>query len=149
MLWLPLKLFKTAIRVVLVVALVPLPTPAKCISLQLTLKGRIEGSAEGVKVLVEVTSSTPGDSDKEVRQESRIKESQFTVVAFFNTTSKTAAAETCDRRPYLVTVTLTKGKQVLDRQTVTIEQDFRVEKGGDYRLTKPIMLHGDSGDKQK
>jgi hypothetical protein len=93
------------------------------------------------RVVVEVASATEGDSDTEVRQESSIKESRFQISAWFNTTSNVISAETCDRLPHLVIVKLMKGEQVLDRQTLTVERDFRRTKSDDYQLKRQITLH--------
>jgi len=138
---LPLKLFKTLVGFVLALVLVQLPTVGKCISLQLSLQGTIEGRASDLKVVVEVSSTTQGDSVTDVRQESSLNESNFHVVAWFNTTSNVVAAETCDRRPHLVTVKLVRGNQVVDQQVLTVEKDFHRTKTGDYELRKPITLH--------
>ncbi len=141
MLRMPLKIAKILTGLVLVFALAQLPTIGKCISLQLTLKGTIDGPAKDLKVVVEVTSGTHGDSVKDVRQESSIEESRFRVLAWFNTTSNVVSAETCDRKPHLVTVKLMRGDQVLDQRELTIETDFRLTKTGDYEMKKPITLH--------
>ena len=114
---------------------------AKCISLQLTLKGEIVGATKDQRVIVEVTSATPGDSATDVRQNSSIKDSHFRVLAWFNTTSNVVSVETCDRTPHLVVVKLVEGDQVLDRQTLTVETDFLRTKSGDYELKRPITLH--------
>jgi hypothetical protein len=136
-----LPLVKSYFRLLLMVTLVQLPVIAKCISLQLTLKGAIEGSStKELKVVVEVASATNGDSDTAVRQKSSIEVSRFQVFAWFDTTSNVISAETCDRSPHLVVVKLVKGDQVLDRQTLTVERDFRRTKSGDYELKKPITL---------
>jgi hypothetical protein len=141
MLRMPLKCFGSSAAIVLALVLVQLPTLGKCISLQLSLKGAIEGPTSDLKVVVEVSSATQGDSVTDVRQKSSIEESDFRVLAWFNTTSNVVAAETCDRRPHLVTVKLMQGDQVLDRRTLTVETDFRRTKSGDYQLKRPITLH--------
>jgi hypothetical protein len=135
------SLVKWHVRLLLVVALMQLPVVAKCISIQLDLNGEIVGSAKDLTVVVEVTSATEGDSDTKVRQKSSIEESRFQVFAWFDETSNVISEETCDRRPHLVIVKLMKGEQVLDRQTLTVEQDFRRTKSGDYRLKRPLSLH--------
>jgi hypothetical protein len=138
----PLKFLKALVGLVLTLLLVQPPTEGKCISLQVTLKGKIEGpTRDHLRVIVEISSATQGDSDTDVRQKSSIEESDFLVVAWFNTTSNVVAAETCDRRPHLVTVKLMQGDQVLDRQELTVERDFRLTKTRDYELKKPITLH--------
>jgi len=137
----PLKFLKTLVGLVLTLVLAQPPAAGKCISLQFTLKGKIEGPTRDLKVIVEISSATQGDSVTNVRQQSSIEESDFRVLAWFNTTSNVVAAETCDRRPHLVTVKLMRGEQVLDRQTLTVERDFRRTKKGDYELKKPITLH--------
>jgi hypothetical protein len=137
----PLKIVKILTGLVLVFALAQIPTIGKCVSLQLTLKGTIDGPAKDLKVVVEVTSGTHGDSAKDVRQESSIAESRFRVLAWFNTTSNIVSAETCDRKPHWVTVKLMRGNQVLDRRELTVETDFRLTKTGEYELRKPIALH--------
>jgi hypothetical protein len=135
------SLVKWHVRLLLVVALMQLPVVAKCISIQLDLNGEIVGSAKDLTVVVEVTSATEGDSDTKVRQKSSIEESRFQVFAWFDETSNVISEETCDRRPHIVIVKLMKGEQVLDRQTLTVEQDFRRTKSGDYRLKRPLSLH--------
>jgi hypothetical protein len=135
------RLVKAYVRLLLVVALVQFPVVAKCISLQLALNGEIVGSTTDLTVVVEVASATEGDSDTEVRQKSSIEEPRFQVFAWFNTTSNVISAETCDRKPHLVIVKLMKGEQVLDRQTLTVERDFRRTKSGGYQLKTPITLH--------
>jgi hypothetical protein len=138
----PLNFLKALVGLVLTLLLVQPPTEGKCISLQVTLKGKIEGpTRDHLKVIVEISSATQGDSVTDVRQKSSIEESDFHVLAWFNTTSNVVAAETCDRRPHLVTVKLMQGDQVLDRQTLTVETDFRRTKSGDYQLKRPITLH--------
>jgi hypothetical protein len=132
---------KRHVRLLLVVALLQLPAIAKCISLELALNGEIAGSTKDLTVVVGVASATEGDSDTEVRQKSSIQESRFQVIAWFNTTSNVISAETCDRRPHLLIVKLMKGEQVLDRQTLTVERDFRRTKSGGYQLKRPITLH--------
>jgi hypothetical protein len=118
-----------------------LPVVAKCISLQLALNGEIAGFAKDLTVVVEVASATEGDSDRKVRQKSSIEESRFQISAWFDETSNVISEETCDRRPHLVIVKLMKGEQVLDRQTLTVERDFRRTKSGGYQLNRPITLH--------
>jgi hypothetical protein len=135
------KLVKRHVRLLLIVALVQLPVIAKCISLQLTLNGQIVGTTKDLTVVVEVASATEGDSEIGVRQKLSIEESRFQVVAWFNTTSNVVSTETCDRKPHLVIVKLMKGEQVLDRQTLTVERDFRRTKSSDYQLKRPITLH--------
>jgi hypothetical protein len=137
----PLRALPYLVVLLIGVALGLGPAIAKCISLQLTLKGEIDGATKDSKVVVEIASATHGDSVTEVRQESSIKESHFRVVGWFNTTSNVVSAETCDRRPHLVTVKLAEGEQILDQQTLTVETDFRRTKAGDYELKKPIVLH--------
>jgi hypothetical protein len=132
---------KRLVRLLVVIALVQLPVVAKCISLQLALSGEIVGSTKDLTVVVEVASATEGDSDTKVRQKSSIEKSRFQVFAWFNETSNVISEETCDRRPHIVIVKLMKGEQVLDRQTLTVEQDFRRTKSGDYRLKRPVTLH--------
>jgi hypothetical protein len=109
------------------------------------LNGNIVGSTKHLTVLLEVASATEGDSDTEVRQKSSIEESRFHVLGWFDTTSNVISAETCDRKPHLVVVKLMQGKQVLDRQTLTVEQDFRRTKSGGYQLKRPITLHRSVG----
>ena len=135
------RLVTRHVRLLLVVALVQLPVVAKCVSLELALNGEIVGPTKDLRVVVEVASATEGDSDTEVRQESSIKESRFQISAWFNTTSHVISAETCDRLPHLVIVKLMKGEQVLDRQTLTVERDFRRTKSDDYQLKRQITLH--------
>ncbi len=135
------RLVKKHVRLLLVVALVQLPLVAKCISLQLALNGEILGSTKDLTVVVEVASATEGDSDTEVRQKSSIEKSRFQIFAWFDETSNVISEETCDRRPHLVIVKLMKGTQVLDQQTLTVEQDFRRTKSGGYHLKRPITLH--------
>jgi hypothetical protein len=127
--------------ILLLATLVQLSAVAKCISLQLVLNGEIVGSTKDLTVVVEVASATEGDSDTAVRQKLSIEESHFQVFAWFNTTSNVVSAETCDRSPHLVTVKLVKGEEVLDRQTLTVERDFRRTKSGGYKLKRPITLH--------
>lgn len=141
MLRMPVRILENLVRLLLVVAMVHLPSLAKCVSLQITLEGVIERPTKGLKIVVEVGSATNGDSVTDVRQESSVKESRFRALAWFNTTSNVVSVETCDRRPHLVTVKLIQGEQVLDRQTLTVETDFRRTKKGDYELKKPITLH--------
>jgi hypothetical protein len=141
MLWMPLKNVQTLLGVALVLVLVPTPMVAKCISLQLTLTGEIEGPTKDVRVIVEVTSATQGDPVTDVRQESSIEGSHFRVIAWFNTTSNVISRETCDRRPRLVTIKLMRGDQVLDRQTLAVETAFRLRKKGNYELKEPITLY--------
>jgi hypothetical protein len=135
------RLVKWHVRLLLVVALVQLPVVAKCISLQLALNGEIVGSGKDLIVVVEVASATEGDSNTEVRQKSSIEESRFQIFAWFDETSNVISEETCDRRPHLVIVKLMKGEQVLDRQTLMVERDFRRTKSGGYHLKRPITLH--------
>ncbi len=137
----PLEFLKTLVVLVLILVLAQPPTAGKCISLQFTLKGKIQGPTRDLKVIVEISSATQGDSVTTVRQKSSIEESDFRVLAWFNTTSNVVAAETCDRRPHLIVVKLMQGDQVLDRQALTAERDFRLTKTGDYELKKPITLH--------
>jgi hypothetical protein len=137
----PLKIFGSTAAIVLTFVLVQLPTVGKCISLQLSLKGTIEGPTSDLKVVVEISSATQGDSVTDVRQESSLDGSNFHVVAWFNTTSNVVSAETCDRRPHLVTVKLLRGDEVLDRLTLTVETDFHRTKSGDYQLKRPTTLH--------
>jgi hypothetical protein len=135
------RLVKTYVQLLLVVALLQVPVVAKCISLRMDLSGSIVGSTKDLKVVMEVASATKGDLDSAVRQESSIEESRFKVLAWFDTTSNVISAETCDRKPHLVIVKLMHGEQVLDRQTLTVERDFRRSKSGDYQLKSPITLH--------
>jgi len=135
------RLVKRYVRLLLVVALVQFPLVAKCISLQLALNGEIVGPTKDLTVVVEVASATAGDSDTAVRQKSSIEESRFQIFAWFDETSNVISEETCDRRPHLVIVKLMQGEQVLDRQTLTIERDFRRTKSGGYQLKRPITLH--------
>jgi hypothetical protein len=144
MMRMPLKFFKAIVGLVMALALVQLPTAGKYIPLQLMLKDRIKRPTSGLKVVVQVSSATQGDSVTEVRQESSIEEANFRVLAWFNTTSNVVAAETCDRRPHLVSVKLMWGNQVLDLQVLTVESDFRRTKTGDYQLKKPIALNADA-----
>jgi hypothetical protein len=75
------RLVKTYVQLLLAVALLQVPVVAKCISLRMDLSGSIVGSTKGLKVVVEVSSATKGDSDSAVRQESSIEESRFKVLA--------------------------------------------------------------------
>ena len=104
------------------------------------LNGNIVGSTKDLTVLVEVASATEGDSDTEVRQKTSIEKSRFQMLAWFDTTSNVISVETCDRKPHLVIVKLMQGEQVLDRQTLTVERDFRRTKSGGYQLKRPITL---------
>jgi hypothetical protein len=135
------RLVKTHVRLLLIATLVQLPVFAKCISLQLALNGEIVGSTKDLTVVVEVASASEGDSDTQVRQKSSVEESRFQILAWFNTTSNVISAETCDRKPHLVIVKLMKEERVLDRQTLTVERDFRRIKSGGYQLKRPITLH--------
>lgn len=141
MLRMPLRLFSSGVGLVLAIALAQLPVVGKCLSMQLNLNGTIEGLTSDLKVVVEVSSATQGDSVTDVRRESSVGKSSFRVLAWFNTTSHLVAAETCDRRPHLVTVKLVRGDLVLDQVVLTIETDFRRTKTGDYELKKAIALH--------
>jgi hypothetical protein len=136
-----LRLVKTYVPLLLVVALMQLPLFGKCISLRMDLSGSISGSTKDLTVLIEVASAATGDSDVEVRQESSIKASRFQILAWFDTTSNVISTETCDREPHLVTVKLMLEGQVLDQQTLTIERDFHRTKSGGYKLKRPITLH--------
>jgi len=136
-----LGILKTLFCVLLVVALVQLSAAAKCISLRMDLNGNIVGSTKDLKVFVEVASASSGDSDTQVRQDSSIEGSRFRVLAWFDTTSNIISTETCDRNPHLVTVKLMQGEEVLDRQTLSVERDFRRTKSGGYKLKMPITLH--------
>jgi hypothetical protein len=135
------RILETLFCVLLIVALVESPAAAKCISLQMDLNGEIAGSTKDLKVVVEIASASAGDSDTEVRQNSSIEGSHFRVIAWFDTTSNIISTETCDRNPHLVTVKLMQGDQVLDRQTLSVERDFRRTKSGGYKLQRPITLH--------
>ncbi|PYT52895.1 MAG: hypothetical protein DMG43_10485 [Acidobacteria bacterium] len=134
------RLVKTYVQLLLVGALLQIPVIAKCISLRMDLNGNIVGSTKDLTVLVEVASATEGDSDTEVRQKTSIEESRFQMLAWFDTTSNVISVETCDRKPHLVIVKLMQGEQVLDRQTLTVERDFRRTKSGGYQLKRPITL---------
>ena len=140
-----MKTIRTLLGFVLALALVQPPTSGKCISLQLPLKGKIEGATKGVKVIVGATSLTEGDAVSDIRQESSIEESHFRVLAWFNTTSNLVSEETCDRRPGVITVKLMRGDHVLDHRTLAVETTFRLTKKGDYELKEPITLHTAGG----
>ncbi len=133
-------LVKRYVQLLLVGALLQIPVIAKCISVRTDLNGNIVGSTKDLTVLVEVASATEGDSDTEVRQKTSIEESRFQMLAWFDTTSNVISVETCDRKPHLVIVKLMQGEQVLDRQTLTVERDFRRTKSGGYQLKRPITL---------
>ena len=134
------RLVKTYVQLLLVGALLQIPVIAKCISVRMDLNGNIVGSTKDLTVLVEVASATEGDSDTEVRQKTSIEESRFQMLAWFDTTSNVISVEACDRKPHLVIVKLMQGEQVLDRQTLTVERDFRRTKSGGYQLKRPITL---------
>jgi hypothetical protein len=136
-----IRILETILCVFLVVALVESPAAAKCISLRIDLNGDIVGSTKDLKVVVEIASASAGDSDTEARQDSSIEGSRFRVLAWFDTTSNIISTETCDRNPHLVTVKLMQGEQVLDRQTLSVERDFRRTKSRGYKLQRPITLH--------
>jgi hypothetical protein len=132
---------KTYARLFMVMGLLQTTLIAKCISVQLALKGEIVGPTKDLTVVVEVASATEGDSNTEVRQKSSIEGSRFEVFAWFNTTSNIVSAETCDRSPHLVMVKLMKEQEILDRQTLTVEQDFHRTRSGGYKLNRAITLH--------
>lgn len=135
---------RSLVKAIVLAALVEcahVPTLAKCASLEVTVKGEIEGTATGLNVLVEISSDTPGDAITDSRQTVSLQGSQFRVVASFNTTSNLVSAETCDRKPHSITVKLMRGDQVLDRQVLSIEKDFRRTKKGGYDLARPLILH--------
>jgi hypothetical protein len=144
MLRMRLKLAGTLLGVLLAVGAVQLVAVGMCISLRVGLNGRIDASsAQDLKVIVKIGSATQGDTVTDVRQQSSFRGFRFQVVAWFNTTSTTASEETCDRNPHSVTVELVRGAQVLDRQTLTIEKDFKPTKNGGYEIRKPITLHAE------
>jgi len=98
---------------------------AKCISLKITLEGEIVGPTAGLALSVDVPSKTTGDPVTHVSQSYSIEGTHFRVIAWFDTTSNVVRKETCDRDPGRVVVKLTNGKQVLDKQILPIETDFR------------------------
>jgi hypothetical protein len=142
MLRMQLRILRNLLRFLLAIAFLQSTTVAKCISLQLKLEGKIEGVTKNLRVVVEVTSATPGDSATDVRQETSIEDSHYRVLAWFNTTSNVVSEETCDRSPHLVVLKLMEGNQILEQHTLTVETDFRRTKKGDYEMKKPIILHG-------
>lgn len=113
----------------------------KCISLQITVRGKVIGTVtSNLTVVLEVSSATEGDFVTDLRQKFSIKKSGFYAVGWFNTTSNVVPTETCDRKPHAVLVKLVKGERVLDEQRLTIEKDFLRTKTGDYVLKKSLAL---------
>ena len=133
------RLFASGLTLVVILALSPI-APPKCISLQITLGGEIQGIAADLAVSVEVKSAAKGDPATDVRQESSIEKGQFRLRAWFNTQSNVVSRERCDRLPQIVTVKLMSGNRILDHRTLKIESDFRRTSDGDYELKRPIML---------
>lgn len=119
---------------------IPQAAPPKCISLQITLEGEIQGETTELAVNVEVASGTKGDHVTEVRQESSIEKGHFHLIAWFNTQSTVVSQERCDRLPHTVIIKLTKGNRIVDHRTLKIESDFRRTEQGDYELKIPVTL---------
>jgi hypothetical protein len=129
------------LRLALVLVLVfPQTAPPKCILLQITLEGEIQGETKDLAVNVEVASRTKGDHVTEVRQESSIEKGRFRLIARFNTQSTVVSQERCDRLPQTVIIKLTKGNRIVDHLTLKIESDFRRTEQGDYELKIPVTL---------
>jgi hypothetical protein len=139
--WMSVNMSKTFVLFALAVALIqPQPTGAKCISLEIALEGKIVSVTSDLSIRLEVVSGQKADPVTDVRQETRIENSRFRAIAWFNTTSNVISEETCDRLPHLVIVKLMKGSRELDRQTLKIESDFWRTKEDNYKLKKPITL---------
>jgi hypothetical protein len=137
-----MKMCRGSVVLALAMALIqPQVTGAKCINLEIALEGKIIGVGNDLTIRIEVRSAQKGDPVTDVEQESKIENSYFHATAWFNTTSNVVSAETCNRLPHVVLIRLMSGSKELDRQTLTIESDFRRTKESDYRLKKPINLH--------
>jgi hypothetical protein len=121
---------------------IPSSVGAKCVATAITLKGDFrEGPQHASKLLIEITSTTPGDARKHVRQEVSIHGTHFEATAWFDTFTRIEKGEhMCDRQPGSVILTLFDGDKVLDRVTLDIEKDFQRSPGGGYSLKNSVTL---------
>lgn len=121
---------------------IPSSAGAKCAATAITLKGDLrEGPQHASKLLIEITSTTPGDARKHARQEVSIHGTHFEATAWFDTFTRIEKGEhLCDRQPRSVILTLLDGDKVLDRVTLDIEKDFQRSPDDGYGLKNAVAL---------
>ncbi len=141
-----MQLRKVCVQMSSVILCLNLTTPfsvdAKCAAATITLKGDLrEGPQQASKLLIEITSTTPGDARRNVRQEVSIRTTHFEATAWFDTFTRIEKGRhLCDRQPRSVILTLFDGDKVLDRVTLDIEKDFQRSPDGDYILKRSVTL---------
>lgn len=112
---------------------------AKCGSLIIRIEGRIEGGGgDDLRVVVDVAP----DPNWEPQPEIPIKGQAFVgEVLFDRTKSEGRVRDACLRVPDSLYVRLLRKGVELSRVRLLIKQDFVTEKGGNYNLRSPIVLH--------
>ena len=112
---------------------------AKCGNLIIRIEGRIEGGrGDDLRVVVDVTPAPNWEPQPEIP----IKGQAFVGDALFDRTkSEERVRDACSRVPDSLDVRLLRKGLELSRVRLHIKQDFVREKGGNYNLRSPIVLH--------
>jgi len=124
------------------------PSQAKCPWALIHIRGNINGKAPaGVHFDFSVESTTPGDSQKKIRQESAIHGSNFEATLYFDTfESMHNGTHVCARKPRAVTLSLVSASQTISKEVLTIQNDFRRTEEGDYEILQPLVVPIASGE---
>jgi hypothetical protein len=121
---------------------------AKCPWALIHIRGNIDGKAPAdLRFNFSVESSTPGDSQKKLKQESAIHDSHFEATLYFDTfESMRNGTHVCARKPRVVTLSLVSATQTISQKVLTIQNDFRRTEEGDYEILQPLVVQIASGE---
>ena len=115
-----------------------MPASAKCPLIYIEFEGEIAGAPVGehdrVVVEVEPDPNAPRDAV-------HIEENRFRIEVPFDTTKSGGRFHhNCSRRPSTVAVILLSNDEEAARVALSIEEDFKEDDEGDYRVLSPVQL---------